>query len=215
MEYCHYSHPLKIFQTEHLYINMIYVLNFLKNLSKNLERFCEHKHHKRILFWWTFAEASFLPIPQEPYMAMLQIYKKYRWYDIASYTILATILGASLGYFIGFYFYDFILRFYISPDTFVILKDIFDSYGVLAIVILSFMPFPSKVISISAGIFSMNFILFLIVSTVFRSIRIYVFAFLVEYFGFRVINLIKTMEKSVVFLIFLLVILLFLYVIFV
>lgn len=167
----------------------------VNNILKQTRRCCDLQSHKKVLFWWTFAESSFFPIPPDPYMILLQIHKKYKWYKIAFYTTIASVLGGIMGYIIGFYFYDMFLKTYIDLNTFAEIKTMFDEYGIFTIIILGFTPLPYKIGTIGAGIFNMSFIPFVMASFFGRGLRFFIVAWLVEKYGENTLNIIKQNEK--------------------
>lgn len=158
------------------------------------ERLCSIKYHKQVLFWWTFTESSFLPIPPDPYMILLQVHKSYKWYYIASIVTIASVLGGVLGYVIGHYLFDILLKSHIDLNIFNEIKSMFTEYGIWTIVVLGFTPIPYKLGTIGAGIFGMLFIPFVLASIIGRGLRFYLVAFLTEKYGIKTINLIKENE---------------------
>jgi membrane protein YqaA with SNARE-associated domain len=88
----------------------------------------------------------------------------------------------------------------------------FEKYGLLVIFVASFTPIPYKVFTIAAGVMSMFFIPFVIVSIIGRGLRFFLVAGLMRWGGEKMENKLKTyidrIGWAVVFLIVLVIIVL-------
>ena len=109
---------------------------------------------------------------------------------------LASILGAIIGYGIGYYtwwnsigeytavaifFFNHIPGF--SSELFTAIQQKFDLYNFFIVFTAGFTPIPFKIITISAGAFNINFPMFMIASTISRSARFFLVALLIKKFG--------------------------------
>ena len=101
------------------------------------------------------------------------------------------MLGACLGYFIGYVFFNEIgikiFEFY-GVENLSFLKDKMSSEGgivawVTLLAIAGFSPIPFKLLTITSGFVHFNFFYFIIVSLLTRGLRFFLIAFLIGYFG--------------------------------
>ena len=99
------------------------------------------------------------------------------------------VLGGMGGYGIGMvlwegvsgYFYAYVPGF--TPQVFHQVQNLFSTYDFWAIFAAGFTPIPYKVFTIGAGVFDINFPVFVLASTVGRSLRFFLVAWLIFRFG--------------------------------
>ncbi len=139
------------------------------------------------LFWLSFAESSFFPIPPDVLLIALGISKPKKTFIFATVCSLGSILGGALGYFIGWYFFDIvgkaILEFYGIMDGYSEVGFLFNKYNAWAVGIAGFTPIPYKLFTIAAGAFKINFWIFIVASAVSRSARFFIVSGLIRAFG--------------------------------
>ena len=149
------------------------------------------------LFGISFAESSFFPIPPDVLQIALSISKPRRSFYYAAVNSVASVLGSSLGWFIGYALWstmgDFFIT-YIPGLTQENIKSAGELYGdnaFLAILCAAFTPIPYKVFTISAGVFSQYVPLPMLIgaSLLGRSARFFAVATLIYFFGPRVKDL--------------------------
>jgi membrane protein YqaA with SNARE-associated domain len=70
-----------------------------------------------------------------------------------------------------------------SEQVFLNIQEKYEIYNFLIVFTAGFTPIPFKIITISAGAFSVNFPMFLLASTVSRSARFFLVALLIRQFG--------------------------------
>jgi len=128
----------------------------------------------------SFAESSFFPLPPDVLMIPMCLANRRRAFWYATVATVSSVLGAFLGYAIGYYLFasvgEEILRFYGAMDTFEALKDKFLQYGVEIIVLKGMTPIPFKLVTIASGLAGFNLGLFALACLVSRSIRFYLVA---------------------------------------
>ena len=113
------------------------------------------------------------------------------WFRIALTALVGSVLGACLGYFIGYVFFNEIgLRIFelYGVDNVSFLKDkVSSDGGVLAwmtlLAIAGFTPVPFKLLTITSGFVHFNFFYFIIVSILTRGSRFFIIALLIAKFG--------------------------------
>ncbi|VAW11705.1 FIG139438: lipoprotein B [hydrothermal vent metagenome] len=173
------------------------MFSFLDNTKENIRswalRHAEGPHSKFWLSALSFSEASFFPIPPDVLLiAILLANKARQWLYYAFLTTLFSVLGGVLGYGIGYFFFDLfgqqVISFYGLQSQFVYLKDIFNDTTFWAIFAAAFTPIPYKIFTITAGLFNVNFIVFLIASILGRGIRFFAIGFILKHYGEKIAN---------------------------
>jgi len=141
------------------------------------------------LFLLALAESSFFPIPPDPLLIALCLGAIKKSWRFAFYTSLASIIGGIIGYFIGFGFWEVADSFffkYVPGFTESVFQKVmvnFNEYGFWYVFSAGFTPIPYKVFTIASGVFRLNFLLFLMASTLSRTLRFFLVAGLFRKFG--------------------------------
>ena len=130
-----------------------------------------------------FIESSFFPIPPDVLLLPMSIAAPNRALFYALLCTLASVAGAYLGYVLGRLIGQPLLYRFASPVTVGRVENMFNRYGMWAIVIAGLTPIPYKVFTISAGCFSMNVPRFLTASVIGRGMRFFLEALFVIAFG--------------------------------
>jgi len=151
----------------------------------------EGPHAKYWLSAMSFSEASFFPVPPDILLIAILLANKARnWAQHAFLTTIFSVLGGVLGYAIGFFFFsafgDTIISFYGLEDQFTQLKSIFDQTTFWTIFAAAFTPIPYKIFTITAGLFSVNFLMFLAASILGRGIRFFAIGFILKLYGDKI-----------------------------
>ena len=162
-----------------------------KELYNKTIKLAGHKSSKLILGIISFIESFIFPIPPDVLIIPMTIAKKNDWVKIAFVATTGSVLGALLGYLIGFVFFNEIgikiFELY-GVDNTSFLKEKFSSEGgVIAwmtlLAIAGFTPVPFKLLTITSGFVGFNIFYFLIVSAITRGTRFFLISFLVGKFG--------------------------------
>ena len=134
-----------------------------------------------------FAESSFFPIPPDIILIPMMLARPSAAWRLAAYCVLASVAGGMLGYAIGYYGFDLIgrpiLEFYGAMPRYDALKAGFDRWGVWIIIIKGMTPIPYKLVTIASGVAHFDFAAFVGASIVSRSIRFFLLALLLWWFG--------------------------------
>ena len=150
-----------------------------------------HKSSKIFLGIMSFIESFVFPIPPDVLIIPMTIAKKQDWIKIALIATIGSVLGACLGYFIGYVFFNEIgikiFELY-GVDNASFLKDKMSSEGgaiawMTLLAIAGFSPIPFKLLTITSGFVHFNFFYFIIVSLLTRGLRFFLIAFLIGNFG--------------------------------
>ena len=149
-----------------------------------------------LLYFLSFIEAIFFPIPVDPLLAILVLNNKEKYIELTIFCTLASVIGGIagwlLGYFIGEEIEDlFTIIPWIKHNSFNAVKIAFDDHGILIIFLGAFTPLPFKIISVTSGVFHVNILAFFIMSLIGRGLRFYLVSLIVKNFGDRGIYLLK------------------------
>ncbi|MBE0413856.1 YqaA family protein [Yoonia sp.] len=135
----------------------------------------------------SFAESSFFPIPPDVLMIPMIIARPSRAFVIAGVATVASVLGAVLGYYIGYGLFENVgrpvLAFYGKDAGFAEFADWYNAYGAWAVLVAGVTPFPFKVITIASGVTQLSFPIFIVSSIVARALRFFIVAVLLWKFG--------------------------------
>ena len=140
------------------------------------------------LFFVAFIESIFFPIPPDTILLPLALMNPPRAIYYASICTVGSVLGAIVGYRIGVWGGQPLLKKYISQARFRRIGELFQKYEVWAIGIAGFTPIPYKVFTIGAGCFKIDFPLFVLVSLISRGLRFFLASFLVALYGAPVLD---------------------------
>jgi len=139
------------------------------------------------LFWLAFTESSFFPIPPDILLIACAVSTPKKALNYALVCSVGSFIGGCLGYLIGWQFMasigENIIRFYGLSERMDYIELLFNKYDVWAIGIAGFTPIPYKVFTISAGMFSINFWVFLVASILSRSARFFLVGGMIYIFG--------------------------------
>ncbi len=141
------------------------------------------------LFCLAFAESSFFPIPPDVLLLALCIATPRLSFRYALLTSIGSVLGGMLGYGIGHglwgavsdYFFRYVPGF--TEAVFAKVQILFATYDFWTVFTAGFTPIPYKVITIGAGVFEINFIVFVFASIIGRSLRFFLVAGLIYRYG--------------------------------
>ena len=164
-----------------------------------------HKSSNFFLGVVSFVESSFFPIPPDLLLIPLILAAPSRAFGIALVAVLASVAGGIFGYLIGAFAFESIGQPILSSlgklDKISEFNQRFNAYGLWAVLIAGITPFPFKVITIMSGWTAMPFGVFVISSFVARSLRFFMVATLLYYYGATIRGFIET-RLSLVFTLF-------------
>ena len=162
-----------------------------KGLYNKTIKLAGHKRSKSFLGFISFIESFIFPIPPDVLIIPMTIARKHEWVRIALIATVGSVLGACLGYLIGYVFFNEIgLKIFeiYGVDDASFLKDKVSSEGgviawITLLAIAGFSPVPFKLLTITSGFINFNILYFIIISLVTRGSRFFLVAFLVGNFG--------------------------------
>jgi len=141
------------------------------------------------LFVLSLAESSFFPIPPDPLLVALCLGLPKKAMRFAATATLASVVGGIIGYGIGAgawtllqdWFFAYVPG--VSPESFERVQLLYERYDFWAVFLAGLTPIPYKVFTLSSGVFSINFGVFVVASFLSRGLRFFVVAGLIYKFG--------------------------------
>lgn len=146
------------------------------------------------LFLFAFAESSFFPIPPDVLLIALCLGATKRSFRYAAICTGGSIVGAMAGYAIGFFLWqnaageytslaNLFFEHVFSVESFERVGALYDKYNFWIVFTAGFTPLPYKLFTITGGLFHIDFLMFIVASTVSRGLRFTLIAWLIWKFG--------------------------------
>ena len=178
-------------------------MKLLRKLYDWVLHWAETPYGPIALFILAFAESSFFPIPPDALLIALVLGATTKAFKFALNCTIASVLGALFGYTIGHFLwwttsneFTSIAMFFFNnipgftEKLFFDVQKMYDHYNFWIVFTAGFTPIPYKVITISAGAFNIDIIMFVIASVISRGARFFLVAFLIWKFGPQIRNFI-------------------------
>ncbi len=151
---------------------------------------------RTLLYFFSFIEAIFFPIPVDPLLAILVLNNKQKYIELTIFCTLASVIGGLVGWLLGYVIGEEIEDLltiipWIKDDSFYNVKKAFDEHGILIIFLGAFTPLPFKIISVTSGVFHINIVAFFVMSLIGRGLRFFLVSLIVKNFGDKGIYLLK------------------------
>ena len=137
----------------------------------------------------SFAESSFFPIPPDFLLIALCLGVRKKWALYAGVCAAASVAGGVAGYAIGWGLWQAVDQFFFayvpgfSEEQFQSVQDVYNRWNFWVVFVAAFTPIPYKVITVAAGVMSINLPMFVLAATVGRSARFFLVAFLLYKYG--------------------------------
>lgn len=148
------------------------------------------------LFLLAMIESIFFPVPPDVLLIALALGNSFKALKFAAIATVGSVVGAAIGFAIGHYswltstgeftafanfFFNNIPGF--SHELYYKIKELFELWNFWIIFTAGFTPIPYKVFTITAGVFDINFFMFILASIISRAGRFFLVAFLIWKFG--------------------------------
>lgn len=176
------------------------IYNKIKNVIHKIRVWMESFADKPGAMWFlaliSFAEASFFPIPPDILLLAMGIATPKKAFKMAAVTSVFSVLGAILGYFIGYALFEtigiHIVDFYNGQEVWQVIVDKYNSeLGIWFLAGAAFSPIPFKIATIAAGATTMNLPNFIFVCIIGRSLRFFAEAIVIYFFGEKAKDIIE------------------------
>jgi len=163
----------------------------LKNLYDKCIRWAGYKNANQILALISFLESFIFPIPTDVMIIPMVIAKKEKYLRIAFIAIVFSVLGALIGYIIGYLFFnevgEKIFELFGSENADLFKKKLSSGTGIISqtliLFIAGFTPLPFKIITISCGFINLNIFIFILTCFIARGLRFSLVAYLTYKYG--------------------------------
>jgi membrane protein YqaA with SNARE-associated domain len=163
--------------------------NIVKRLYNWVLSWAETPYGTPALFVISFAESSFFPIPPDVLQIALSVAKPKRSYFYALVSLVASVLGGILGWWIGMELWDSMQNFFFdhvpgfTRENFTKVEAKYHEHAFLAIFGAAFTPVPFKVFTIASGVFEVGLATLILASIVGRGARFMSVATAIFFFG--------------------------------
>ncbi|MFD1703631.1 YqaA family protein [Methylopila henanensis] len=139
------------------------------------------------LFLVAFAESSFFPLPPDVLSVPMTVARPERAYRYALLCGVASTLGGIAGYAIGALLYEslglWIIQLYGYGDKMDAFRDAYAHYGAWIILLKGLTPIPYKLVTITSGFAGYDFLTFVGLSLISRTLRFLAVAWLLKRYG--------------------------------
>lgn len=139
-------------------------------------------------------EASWFPLPPDILLIALCLGMPKKSFRFSTICLIGSVVGAALGYAIGHFlwvtpsgdptaiaafFYDHVF----SVESFNNVGSLYDRFNFWIVFTAGFTPLPFKLFTIAGGMFSINFVMFIIASIVARGMRFFLIGWFIWRYG--------------------------------
>lgn len=148
----------------------------------------DRPHGIHALFWISFIESSFFPIPPDLLLIALCFGARKKWLRFAVVCTLGSVLGGIAGWLIGWGLRDpvalpLLQMFDHSGHTREKIEIWYNEYGFLGILIAAITPIPYKVFTVFSGMMNYSLPGLILASVLGRGFRFFVVAAIIRIFG--------------------------------
>ena len=163
----------------------------LKKIYDKCVEWAGHRFANPILAFIAFLESFIFPIPTDAMLIPMIIAKRNQFLKISSIAIIFSVLGAMIGYLIGYTFFNEvgikIFEIFGAENANIFKQKLASETGLLSGIIILFIagftPLPFKIITISAGFVHFNIFFFIIICLLARGLRFLLVGYLTYKYG--------------------------------
>lgn len=170
-------------------------LKFLDDWYEKTKALARHRRAMPALAAVSFAESSFFPIPVDIMVIPMVQAAPQKWWKIAGWATIFSVLGGIFGYLIGMLFFETIaqplLEMLGKTEYMTKFRESINANGALWVFGAGLTPFPYKVITIMSGAVPVPFHVFMTASVIARFMRFFAVAGIVRLFGAQAERIMK------------------------
>jgi len=158
-------------------------------LFQTVIRWSEHRRAPYYLAGVSFAESSMFPVPPDVMLVSMALAKPKQSWNYALIATISSVLGGMFGYLLGYLFIGAIqpyLAYWGYADTYEMVQQWFNDWGVWVVFIAGFSPVPYKLFTLGAGAVHLAFLPFVLASIIGRGMRFYLVAGAMYWGGERI-----------------------------
>lgn len=175
---------------EVLFDNMFRRLPITRATFKDwIQKLAHHPGAVWFLGIFAFLESIIIPIPTDMLLAPLVGLRPRSWFRLALVTTISSLLGGVVAYLLGALFFDIfgnvIATWNGGADNFLRVQTLFDQNTFWAMLVSAVTFIPYKLVALFGGVFHVSFPLFVLGSTVGRSLRFFLEAYVMKRFGYH------------------------------
>ncbi len=170
--------------------------NIIRRMYDWVLHWANTKYALPALFILAFAESSFFPVPPDVLLIAMAVSVPSKAFRYAFVCTTGSVLGGMFGYLIGYelwysssgdfsgfanVFFNYIPGF--TEELFFKVSKMYEDNAFLAVFTAGFTPIPYKVFTITGGVCKINFLTFILASSVSRALRFFLVAAIIYKFG--------------------------------
>ena len=165
----------------------------LLDWKKNIEKYTNEKLVTFYISVFSITESVVNPVPVEVILIPSVIKFRKKFIKFALIASIMSTFGALIGYLLGFYLEEYMIRIFIDLSDF---GELYGSYGPLIILIGAVTPFPFKLVTIASGIFKINVFYLIVYSFIGRYFRYQIVTTMTYIIGPKMISIYDKIDKS-------------------
>ena len=165
----------------------------LLDWKKNIEKYTNEKLVTFYISLFSITESVVNPVPVEVILIPSVIKFRKKFIKFALIASIMSTFGALIGYLLGFYLEEYMIRNFIDLSDF---GELYGSYGPLIILIGAVTPFPFKLVTIASGIFKINVFYLIVYSFIGRYFRYQIVTTMTYIIGPKMISIYDKIDKS-------------------
>lgn len=158
---------------------------------KRLIAYVNQLIYSRHMLWGvgfaSFLESLIVPIPLETILIPLMQARRDKLWLISSAALMGCLLGATLGYAVGFFIFDLIgqqlIAWFSTPAQFAEIQATMHEEGFWFVLSVGVVPIPFQIAMLAAGVTGFSLFLYLLATIISRGIRYFGLGLLVYWFG--------------------------------
>src|SRR3989338_2925563 len=145
------------------------------------------KNASYALFGIAFIESSFFPVPPDVLLIAMVVADRIKWLRYALICTAGSVLGALLGYFIGWGLYETVGKLIVDTYNLHAVVELigrkYSENAFMTVFTAAFTPIPYKAITITAGLFKISLPVLIAASIIGRAGRFFIVAGFLRIFG--------------------------------
>lgn len=167
----------------------------MQRLKQKTRQLIDSKHMLTSITAASFLESTIVPIPLEAVLVPLMQARRDKLWLIALMATKGCVIGALFGYALGYYLFDavgdWVINSFSSPAQFEQVTEQMQQQGFWFVITLGIVPIPFQIAMLAAGATKYSLLMFLIATTIARSIRYFGLALVVYFAGNQAERIIK------------------------
>lgn len=182
----------------------------IKKIHDKCYRYATAKWSGWLLFVVAFADAAALSIPLPIILLGMIMLNPAKAYHFAAFVVAGLLAGGVVGYYIGHFLwltpsgeFTSLAKFVfdnvpgVTAEVYQSIQQQFEKWDFWLLFIISFVPAPQTLVTIFAGVFDINILIFIMAALICQSLKFFTFAWAVVKFGPRVKALLEYNYKPI------------------